>query len=305
MLPRTIVCPDCGEAVPTGRSSCPACSAPLLAVAGAVLRPAERVADPAPGNASSDDPSAMTPARIQTQTLPEPSSGDAQDPGPTTSEDPGPATPLPASSIRQTGFPASTSAAIEPGGYFPPGTPVPAASLPDPTPVAPASPVASPLAVAPVAADPGVLSSAAVGAPIALDPARLDLSLGYATAAGAGLVAFGMLMPWSRIVIGAGDASGYFSTWGLAGPGHVVVLLSALAVLAVSALPNRLPVSIRSGVAGLMLGVFSLGLVWPYLIGPLGAGIGVLVVTVGALVLTAAGMVSAWRHRHAADDRSV
>ena len=70
-------------------------------------------------------------------------------------------------------------------------------------------------------------------------------------------------------------------------------------------LPNRIPVSIRSGLAGLLLGVFCLGLAWPYVIGPLGAGIGVLVVTVGALVLTAAGIASAWRDRHAADEPPV
>jgi hypothetical protein len=54
-----------------------------------------------------------------------------------------------------------------------------------------------------------------------------------------------------------------------------------------------------------MLGVFSLGLAWPYVVGPLGAGIGVLVVAVGALVLTATGIASAWRERHAADERAV
>ena len=60
-----------------------------------------------------------------------------------------------------------------------------------------------------------------------------------------------------------------------------------------------------SGLAGLVLGVFCLGLVWPYSLGPLGAGIGALVVAIGALVLTVAGITSAWRDRHAADERSV
>ena len=138
-----------------------------------------------------------------------------------------------------------------------------------------------------------------------VDPARLGQILGYAAAAGSGLIAFGLLMPWSRSVIGATGVSGYFDTWGLAGSGHFLVFLWALAVLAVSVLPTRIPVSIRSGLAGLLLGVFCLGLVWPYLIGPLGAGIGVLVATVGAIVLTVAGLTSAWSDRHAPDERSV
>ncbi len=301
MLPRTIVCPDCGEAVPTGRSSCPACGALPASVAGAAARPADTVVDAAAaGNASNREPSVMAPARIQTQALPQASPGEARDPGPTPSEDPGPATPLPPSSIRQTGFAGSASAGTAPGGYLPPGAPLSSTTLPGPTPVAPASPT-----VPSVAAAPDATTSEPMGASTTSDLARLDQPLGYGTAAGSGLIAFGMLMPWSRIVIGSSGVSGYFDTWGLAGPGHIVVLLSALAVLAVSILPNRIPVSIRSGVAGLMLGVFSLGLVWPYLIGPLGAGIGVMVVTVGALVLTATGIASAWRDRHAADARSV
>ena len=112
-------------------------------------------------------------------------------------------------------------------------------------------------------------------------------------------------MPWSAAVIGASGVSGLFNTWGLASPGLVLVLLWALAVLALSLVPNRIPVSIRSGWPVSCSGVFSLGLVWPYVIGPLGAGIGVMVVTVGALVLTATGIASAWRDRHAARDPSV
>ena len=78
-------------------------------------------------------------------------------------------------------------------------------------------------------------------------------------------------------------------------------------MLAVSVLPTRIPVSIRSGLAGLLLGAFSLGLVWPYILySPIGAGIGAYVVaTVGAIVLTVVGIASAWLDRHAADERSV
>lgn len=303
MFPRTIVCPDCGEAVPSGRSSCPACGALLASLAGTTARPDAVVDTAAADHAPSQDPSVMAPARIQTRVLPGSAPGDAPDPGTTTSEDLGPATALPPSSIHQAAIVGSASMATEPGGYLPPGTAVPVTTLPGPAPVAQAAPAAP--TVPSAASAPDATTSEPTGAPAPWDPARLDQPLGYATAVGSGLIAFGMLMPWSRIVIGAGGASGYFSTWGLANPSHILVLLSALALLAISTLPNRIPVSIRSGVVGLVLGAFSLGLVWPYLVGPLGAGIGVLVVTAGAVVLMATGIASVWRDRHAADDRSV
>lgn len=304
MPSRTIVCPDCGETVPSGRLSCPACGALLASVAGGAARPSVDIVDEAAeDHAPSDDPSAMTPARIQSQALPE-ASPDA--PAPSPPADRGPAIPLTPSSVRQTPI-AGSGSTVGPvatpapdGGYLPPGTPLSPATLPGPAPTAPAPPAVPSAATV---ADPP--ASTPPEAPTTWDLARMDQALGYATAAGAGLIAFGMFMPWSRVVIGASGASGFFDTWGLAGPAHVLVLLWAMAVLAVSVLPNRIPVSIRSGLAGLLLGVFSLGLVWPYVIGPLGAGIGVVVVTVGALVLTATGIASAWRERHSRDDRSV
>ena len=327
MPARTIVCPDCGEAVPRGRLSCPACGALLAAVAGgetrpaanlvedapeaaSVLAPEDPAASDAPSGAPVDDPSVMSPARIQSQSLPEASPDDPGAAGPAASGDRGPATPMAPSSIRQTelegSLPIDTAAALAAAesppeappewGYLPPGTPPPSAdTLPGPAPTASTTPPPPP-APAPAAA--------AASGPMSVDPARLAQILGYAAAAGSGLIAFGLLMPWSRSVIGATGVSGYFDTWGLAGSGHFLVLLGALAVLAVSVLPTRIPVSIRSGL-GLLLGVFCLGLVWPYVIGPLGAGIGVLVATVGAIVLTVAGITSAWRDRHATDERSV
>ena len=310
MPSRTVICPDCGETVPSRSLSCPACGALFVSVAGGAVRSSvDAAAGAAADHVKGDDPSAMAPARIQSQALPEASPDDA--PVPTPPADRGPAIPLAPSSIRQTQVEVSGSIAsgltaamaatpAADGGYLPPGTTPSPATLPGPSVSVPAGLVQPSAAVAP-----STTTSDPAGTLPTLDLAWLDYALGYAAAAGSGLIAFGMLMPWSAVVIGASGVQGLFNTWGLAGPGHVLVLLWALAVLAVSVLPNRIPVSIRSGLVGLMLGVFSLGLVWPYLIGPLGAGIGVLVVTVGALVLTATGITSAWRERHAADDRSV
>ena len=307
MSSRTAKCPDCGGTVPARSLSCPSCGAMLASVSGAAARAIAGVAVAAAvGHVRETGPSAMAPARIQTQSLPD-HSLDAPAPSPA---DRGPATPLEPSSIRQTQVDASASMDVAPtdamaaasiaaeGGYLPPGTPV-AATLPGPVPAEPALPAPPPADVA-ADATPGEPETMAT-----LDLSRLDQALGYATAAGSGLIAFGMLMPWSQVVIGASGVEGLFNTWGLAGTGHVLVLVAALAVLLLSVLPNRIPLAVRSGLAGLILGVFSLGLAWPYVIGPLGAGIGVLVVTVGALTLTATGITSAWRERHAAVERPV
>lgn len=309
MSSRTITCPECGGTVPPRSLSCPACGAMLASVSGGAARATAGVlVAVAADQAGGADPSAMAPARIQTQTLPDAGPEDA--PAPTPAADRGPAVPLAPSSIRQTQvevsapMDAAPSAAMAAaltaaeGGYLPPGTPAPVA-LPGPIVAEPVAPAQSPATAVPdtTVGEPGT--------PATLDLARLDHALGYAAAAGSGLIAFGMLMPWSQVVIGASGVEGLFNTWGLAGPGHVLVLLGAVALLLVSVLPNRIPVAIRSGSAGLMLGAFSLGLAWPYVVGPLGAGIGVLVVTVGAIVLTATGLASAWRERHAAEERPV
>ncbi len=319
MPARTIVCPDCGEAVPRGRLSCPACGALLASVTGGGARPPASAVedtpeaasgDPGgdPGGAPADGLSAMAPARIQTQSIPAASSDEPRAAVAATSLDRGPATPMAPSSIHQAELegsvamdPASAAPEAPPEwGYVPPGTlPPSAATPPGPAPTAPATP---PPASAAAAALPVTAASRDM---MTLDSARLGQALGYATAAGSGLIAFGLLMPWSRSVIGAAGVSGYFDTWGLAGSGHILVFLWALALLAVSVLPTRIPVTIRSGLAGLLLGAFCLGLVWPYVIGPLGAGIGALVVTVGALVVTVAGITSGWRDRHAADEPPV
>ncbi len=348
MPPRRIACPDCGESVPGGRLSCPSCGALLASVAGVPSRAGASANDAPSGGparaARGVDPAVMSPARIQTQTLPEPPPGAVGEPAPTAPVNRGPAVPMNPSSIRQTEVDGPPSMAAAPtavapietapmtvapvpvpvaevsmladddeadaraydrdddaGGYVPPTRPSAYDTLPGP---APAAAMALSMPTAAAAAD--STASQTPGTVARPDTAQLDQVLGYATAAGAGLVAFGMFMPWARVVIGSSGASGLFDTWGLAGPGHFLILIWAVVMLSISVLPNGIPVSIRSGSAGLALGVFSLGLVWPYLVyGPLGAGIGVWVVTLGSLVLTGTGIASAWRDRHDADDTSV
>jgi hypothetical protein len=116
------------------------------------------------------------------------------------------------------------------------------------------------------------------------------------------MAVLGFLLPWSRVVIGSSGIGGYFDSWGLASPTHVLVVLGLLAVLALGILETPLPSWLRTGVLGLALGGLLLGLTWPYLIGPLGADVGVLVVAIGGIALVIGGAVASWATRHAEGD---
>ena len=133
-----------------------------------------------------------------------------------------------------------------------------------------------------------------------IDGMRVDDAAGWLVLAGSMATAIGFLVPWSRVIIGARSAGGYTDTWGLAGPGHALVFLAAILVFALAAVRNPIGPWLRTGVAGLVLGSVVLGLIWPYLLGPLGAGPGVLLLAVAALLLIGGGLTSAVIHRHAA-----
>jgi hypothetical protein len=127
--------------------------------------------------------------------------------------------------------------------------------------------------------------------------ARFAEFVGWLSVAGAAFSAVGFLLPWGMVMIGSSGV-GYFDRWGLAGPAHVVVAVGLLAILALAFVTNPVPVWIRTGVAGLGLGALLFGLVWPYLIGPLGSGPGVLIVAVGAVALAASGILALVADRH-------
>ncbi len=260
MTLRTIDCAECGETVPYGRLSCPACGALLASVAGAA-RPT-----------GDEAPSAMPPSRVER-------SGPRDDAGTI-------------------------------GSYEPPGTTLPPILTPVPEPPNPAAVPPLPAsaggpAVPDTAGHGSVPASASSSSASIWSIAGLDVGIDRAVALGAGLVAIGLLLPWSRVVIGSPNLTSYFGTWGLAGPGHIVVLAAAVAIAVLAGIPNRVPVWLRSGAAGILLGGFVLGLLWPYVVGPLGAAVGSLVSLVGAMVLAIAGVAALWLSRHATDEPGV
>ena len=102
----------------------------------------------------------------------------------------------------------------------------------------------------------------------------------------------GFLLPWSRVVIGASTIGGYFDGWGLASPTHLLVFVGLLGVLALALRRGPLSPWISSGILGLVFGGLLFGLAWPYLVGPLGADVGLTLTALGAVALLIGGVVT-------------
>ena len=109
-------------------------------------------------------------------------------------------------------------------------------------------------------------------------------------AVGAAIGAIGFLLPWANVLAGAGLLGGYFTQWGLAGPGHwiALTLLVATVGVALAGPPTaRWPV----GLGAITLAALVVGMMWPYLFGFLGRSIGIWVVLAGAIVLVVGGVL--------------
>jgi hypothetical protein len=124
-------------------------------------------------------------------------------------------------------------------------------------------------------------------------------------AIGAGIAGLGFLLPWAAIVIGSGRIGGYLEQWGLAGPGHPILLLAVAALGAAASLIDRLPAWARPGLPAVILAGLLVGLVWPYLFGGLQPSVGVYLTLGGALVLIVGGLLDLRAVRHAEGSRAV
>jgi hypothetical protein len=116
---------------------------------------------------------------------------------------------------------------------------------------------------------------------------------------GAAVAALGFLLPWADIVIGSNALGGYLSQWGLAGPGHVIILALVVGLALLALFAERLPRWVRLGLPSIGVACLLTGIIWPYLIGPFDASIGVYVVAVGAIVIIAGGLLDRVATRHA------
>ncbi|HEX2755026.1 MAG TPA: hypothetical protein VHM48_06160 [Candidatus Limnocylindrales bacterium] len=117
-----------------------------------------------------------------------------------------------------------------------------------------------------------------------------------AIAAGAGLAALGMLLPWVNTLPGASPFAGYLDRWGLAGPGLWLVFLGLVVLTAVAVSSGR-AASWPIGLPAVATAAFLVGLVWPYAVGGFGRSIGIWVIVVGAIVLGGGGLLD--RHSEA------
>jgi hypothetical protein len=118
---------------------------------------------------------------------------------------------------------------------------------------------------------------------------------------GAAVAALGFLLPWAEVVIGSGLAGSYWARWGMAGPGHWIVVAALVAISAIGLSRGRLA-KVPLGVAGIVLGALLVGLVWPYLFGVIGHSVGVWLVLAGALLVAVGGFLDLRRHATATPD---
>jgi hypothetical protein len=204
--------------------------------------------------------------------------------------------------------PAPTPAVPPPSHYRPPTLALAVAAAPAlAAATAPSWPTASRW---PSIADPVVAQVATpIETPVAktpfgdlVDAARFVEIAGWFVIVGATMSVLGILLPWSRTVIGSSGIGGYFNTWGLASPTHALILVGLLGVLGLAVVDTRVPAWLRTGAVGLGFGGLLVGLTWPYLFGPLGADIGAMVTALGGVSLVIGGSVASWATRHAESD---
>ena len=157
-----------------------------------------------------------------------------------------------------------------------------------------ASSIEAPAAAAPKAKDPNWWLATVP------DPARFVEIAGWFIVVGSTMALLGFLLPWSRVVIGASTVGGYFNGWGLASPTHLFVFTGLLGVLALALRGRPVPAWISSGILGLVFGGLLLGLAWPYVVGPLGADVGLTMTLLGGVALLIGGVVALWATRHVA-----
>jgi hypothetical protein len=118
---------------------------------------------------------------------------------------------------------------------------------------------------------------------------------GWAVAVGSLVGAVAFVLPWSANgVLGGGVDQTFTGRWGLANPANLLLMVAAIALLFVTLIPNRIPVSIRGVVLPILLAGSFLGILWTYLTGPYGLGLGVDAIGIAAVVMViGAGLAAA------------
>ena len=121
----------------------------------------------------------------------------------------------------------------------------------------------------------------------------------WLTIGGSVLVIVSFFLPWATDGVIGSLGSGFTANWGLANPGHLVLIAAAAVILILHAFTNTIPTWFRSGVLPLLVGGILAGLAFAYYARPAGGGAGVAVMLAGALVLIGGGMLACRPERHA------
>ncbi|MBA3235630.1 MAG: hypothetical protein H0T59_06530 [Chloroflexi bacterium] len=288
---QVIDCVGCGEAVPYGRLSCPACGALLASVAGVSRTPEQTAASRWPPMATTEATTEALPGSAEA--LPaEPALSGAE----TLSREPETASPPPAPRPDVERRPDPLA-----GAYRPPVATLAGAGAATATwmrqvttrTVERARSGQGPADGADAAVSPDAVDS--------VDRA-LDVAGGFVTV-GAAIAILGFLLPWARFVTGSAGGGGYFGSWGLASPTHLIVLAGLLAILAVGVVRTRVPAWLASGALATSLGGLVVGLTWPYLVGS-GVGMGVTFAALGGVAMVIGGIAGAWATRRAGPART-
>jgi hypothetical protein len=198
------------------------------------------------------------------------------------------------------------------GAYVAPRSPFTASLAPRAPAATTATSSARAIRPTPAAASALAHGVAAVPAPRAVAPAAHALARAasrelpdWLVVGGSTLAIASFILPWATDGVIGSRGSGYTATWGLANPGHLLLIVAAAAVIALNVLPNRVPAWIRSVVAPLVVGAVFVGLAFAYLARPFGGGEGVTLALLGAVTTLVGGALGARAGRDGSDRPSV
>ncbi len=145
----------------------------------------------------------------------------------------------------------------------------------------------------------GALVASAATAPAADAATGRGLS-DWLALGGSVLVIISFVLPWATDGVIGSRGTGFTADWGLANPGHLILIVATIAVLVLQVVDNPVPVWVRSAALPLIVGGILTGLAFAYYARPSGGGSGVAVLLAGALLL----LVSAGPGQPSAAQRS-
>ena len=117
---------------------------------------------------------------------------------------------------------------------------------------------------------------------------------------GSVLVIISFVLPWATDGVIGSRGTGFTADWGLANPGHLILIVAAIAVLVLQVVDNPVPVWVRSAALPLIVGGILTGLAFAYYARPSGGGSGVAVLLAGALLLLVSGVLASRPQRNGA-----